>query len=577
MYSEKLLRKLLACPFGPYLEETVLSDRCKFTPTRPLSLEDFQMAYNDEPMGFDRTEFDSDSTPLNVAHLPPIPPGSRVLFRGVLSVHALSHLSDKGLSYLNNDFQQRITRSAVNGQKDVPEAEKYNIRVLVQGYMHLTASFMRSDLAPDGLIFHSANAAKNKFRVYQIISMDIETYSLSRSFLFRHHTLRVMRDILNNQGARVSAQRCTPQWFIDQYLHHYAYPSHSRWQRINYLEGAASSDDDSSHYQIPDDHPPDAQTHRPRHLRRVHKNEVWSIFVSHSEWIMSLVEKHKDLKSKVNTQSWRIFLMQVPQLRKGAILDEDTNGRWGLKDDYNETGNTVTGNASSLPLPVPKVDSSSRSYKKKKKSSFKVVVPVMQTHSIPPSQGTITAPKAEDQLDNIYDSDFTQGSPSPTSYHATTTSWPKSSDTACAPALDPSLYALLPPELFVAPLLPTDMLWQCTIGGICSYVIDMCSPSADNLKIINAVFPQEFTQFLEKGWKGNDEQVYMMFYEMVDAHYKDHLKELDIKHVVRDGDASTFEWIHPQHHRPWPPQKWKLMRASRQQSRVKQESRSPDI
>jgi hypothetical protein len=27
--------------------------------------------------------------------------------------------------------------------------------------------------------------------------MDIETYKLSRTFLFQHHTLRTMRDILN--------------------------------------------------------------------------------------------------------------------------------------------------------------------------------------------------------------------------------------------------------------------------------------------------------------------------------------------------------------------------------------------
>jgi hypothetical protein len=28
-------------------------------------------------------------------------------------------------------------------QRDAPEAEKYNISVLIQGYMHLRASFMR--------------------------------------------------------------------------------------------------------------------------------------------------------------------------------------------------------------------------------------------------------------------------------------------------------------------------------------------------------------------------------------------------------------------------------------------------
>jgi len=125
---------------------------------------------------FDHTEFDGDSTPSNVAHLPPIPSGSRVYLRGVLSVHAPSHLSQKGLRYLDHDLKERVTRSALNGvqyvrkytsldletvfawkakQKDVPEAERYNIRVLIQGYMHTTASFMRckSGRAADLFVF----------------------------------------------------------------------------------------------------------------------------------------------------------------------------------------------------------------------------------------------------------------------------------------------------------------------------------------------------------------------------------------------------------------------------------------
>jgi hypothetical protein len=103
-------------------------------------------------------------TPRAVAHLPPIPSGSPVLFRGILSIHALSHLSEEGQKYLSNDFSERAMQSAINGalgakkhtntdmatifalkakQKDTPEAEKYDIKVLIQGYMHSTASFMR--------------------------------------------------------------------------------------------------------------------------------------------------------------------------------------------------------------------------------------------------------------------------------------------------------------------------------------------------------------------------------------------------------------------------------------------------
>ena len=164
--------------------------------------------------------------------------------------------------------------------------------------------------------------------------MDIETYKLSRTFLFRHHTLRAMRDILSRAAAAgVPASQCTLQWFIDKYLSHCAYPSSSIWQRINFLEGAESSDEglDMSAKQMT--RPSDAQTHIPRHLRRVHKNEIWSIFSSHSEWILSLIENHKDLKGKVNSQSWKIFLSSVSNFRQTALLDQDTNRRWGIKDE----------------------------------------------------------------------------------------------------------------------------------------------------------------------------------------------------------------------------------------------------
>jgi hypothetical protein len=216
MKFERVLHDLLEQPFGPYLEETVLSDKCRFMPSKRLLLDDFQLAHNDEPTGyvqdsllklilshnhsFDHTEFDGALRPSSVIQLEPIPSGSRVLFRGVLSLLAITHLSEEGLKYLNHDFKERITRSAMNGvlaikrhtsldlegiftlrakQKDIPDAEKYTVSVLIQGYMHSTASFMRcvcgpyfidnvnlsltvADLAPNGLLFHTANASKMK-------------------------------------------------------------------------------------------------------------------------------------------------------------------------------------------------------------------------------------------------------------------------------------------------------------------------------------------------------------------------------------------------------------------------------
>src|SRR5258707_5201870 len=63
----------------------------------------------------DRTEFDGHLTTSNVTHLPPIPGGTPALFRGVLSLYAIAHLSSDGQNYLNPAFRELVTRSAMNG------------------------------------------------------------------------------------------------------------------------------------------------------------------------------------------------------------------------------------------------------------------------------------------------------------------------------------------------------------------------------------------------------------------------------------------------------------------------------
>lgn len=389
--------------------------------------------------------------------------------------------------------------------------------------------------------------------------MDVETYKLSRTFLFRHHTLRTMRDILNRAAATgVAAKRCSVQWFIDQYSSHHAYPPQSTWQRINFLEGVESSDEGSGMPAEQTSRPPDAQTRMPRHLRTVHKNEIWSIFASHSEWILSLVENHKDLKGKVNGQSWRTFFTTVPQHRQRALYDHDTDGRWGIKDEKEgeQMDKRLISNILSPSLPNEAAPSASQpTTSKVKKDKTRVSSTIVRgffllmlalylstfqhsisvTNLVVSSRAPISTSQTDDQLDNIYDSDFTQGSLSPTSCHASL--WPTAA-TRPPPSPNPSLYALIPNEMLIPPTLPADMLWHCPVGGgTCTYIINMHTPSSANLRSISTIVSQDETIcFLEKKWKSDDEEICMIFYEMVNAHWEDHLKKLDIKHI-RQGDA----------------------------------------
>jgi hypothetical protein len=52
MPSQTVLCDLLKQPFGPYLAETVLSDRCRFTASKRLLLRGFRLVYNGEPTGY---------------------------------------------------------------------------------------------------------------------------------------------------------------------------------------------------------------------------------------------------------------------------------------------------------------------------------------------------------------------------------------------------------------------------------------------------------------------------------------------------------------------------------------------
>ncbi len=174
---DQIIRDLLERPFGPYLDETILSDKCQHTSSKRLVLEHLMLSYRGKPTGyshhfsdlqtltccsFDRTEFIGPFVPSNVTHLlPPTEAGSYVQFRGVLSIPALSHLSDTGLRYLNHDLRERLMGTIVNGiasarkhlavtieaifesktkQKQLPKLE---VRVLIQGIMCSKASFMR--------------------------------------------------------------------------------------------------------------------------------------------------------------------------------------------------------------------------------------------------------------------------------------------------------------------------------------------------------------------------------------------------------------------------------------------------
>lgn len=50
--QRKIVEELLRQPFGPYRDEEVLSEECQSKPGKTLVLKSFQLAYNDEIIGY---------------------------------------------------------------------------------------------------------------------------------------------------------------------------------------------------------------------------------------------------------------------------------------------------------------------------------------------------------------------------------------------------------------------------------------------------------------------------------------------------------------------------------------------
>jgi hypothetical protein len=96
--------------------------------------------------------------------------------------------------------------------------------------------------------------------------------------------------------------------------------------------------------------------------------------------------------------------------------------------------------------------------------------------------------------------------------------------------------------MLIPPTVPANLLWHCPVGGgTCSYFINLYTPSDANLRSISTIAPQEeVIHLLEKQWKSDDEKLCIIFHDMVNAHWDDHLKELDIKQVHQGDNVSNY-------------------------------------
>lgn len=206
---------------------------------------------------------------------------------------------------------------------------------------------------------------KDRNRIYEILSLDTETYELSRTFLYRYHTLHTLEELHNRDQSRTPRNKRTPDWFASRYLHWQSYaPPTSRWRRTYYLEDAVDSDSGSDIvdidpeeyktkecYRVPDEakDPEDRarragrQTRVPRRVRKPHRAEILSVFASHCEWIIMEQMKRQKHKRILDVDIWQKWRNAVVLKGRRVARARRPRVKWGVRDEYDGSSDSDSG------------------------------------------------------------------------------------------------------------------------------------------------------------------------------------------------------------------------------------------
>ncbi|KDQ61582.1 hypothetical protein JAAARDRAFT_190322 [Jaapia argillacea MUCL 33604] len=467
-------------PFGPYLEQDLLSEVCKSTPTEVLKLECLMMEQQGRPTGLTETES------LNPDNRRP----SRI--RGILTIHYLSWLSVSGRKRLEADVRKRdcteggrhesgLTLQSIYGDaKGRRHVSGMKIRVIVQGEQALPALFLTSDLAQEGLVL----TTKDRFRKYEVVSMDVETYIRSELYLDRYHLLNVMKTISRKSIPATPLQERTIDYFVNGYIDHCAPLPSAASQRLIYR----SDDEDGQKGHLI----------RPRMLRKPHRSEVLACFDIHSEWIL---EEHRLRRRDriVDLEIWGNFVARVKEARKQAPF-------WASEDRYAVKDDSTDGEESSV---KPVAPNSRRPVPTKKKTKQKNMVPLRPATA---SRAGTSTSVVRHPHDHLYNSEFSESSTPPAS--------PYSSDTSGRSSpVDRQILAELPLWGRSPPPLYADFKWYCPEG--CGYILDLRNPTDNNLACLG---PGAILYLRSKDWVLTDPKLIRLYYAIVHNHWFDHVK-----------------------------------------------------
>ena len=152
------------------------------------------------------------------------------------------------------------------------------------------------------------------FRIYEVISLDVQTYEKSRKFLSRYQLLAVLEQIVRSDPHKTRVEERDIDYFVDGYLARFREQDRHH-RHIFDPENDSDVDDEGNTYQ-------------PRYLRHVPRAEVFGIFAAQAEWILADQLLKRGEKLLVNLSKWHSFCQTVKVARQDAR--NDGVRRWGL-------------------------------------------------------------------------------------------------------------------------------------------------------------------------------------------------------------------------------------------------------
>lgn len=170
---------------------------------------------------------------------------------------------------------------------------------------------------PTGARYSHFHCCRN--RSFSIDSLDVGTLELSRNFLERYRTRRLIQELID--GSDTPIQNRNIDWLVNQYLAQ-VIPM-DKYLRIIY----------NPHIPNPvHNKRGDLVLKKPRHIRKVHKPQIREIFARQAEWLLAdQIASSSPNARYLNIVEWRNFVLQVKIARREARAQ---NQRWG--EPWNE-------------------------------------------------------------------------------------------------------------------------------------------------------------------------------------------------------------------------------------------------